>query len=230
MELPIGTLVNAGAVLAGSLLGIRMKSFLPDHVKKIVFQAIGLFVLVLGIKMSLVSNDELKILFAIFLGGITGVVFKLDERIHHGADRLKKRLNIGQDNFSEGMVTAFLIFCVGSMTIIGAFNEGLLGDRELLYTKSLLDGITALVLAASFGWGVAFSIIPLLIFQGALTLLAVYFESILSPNIITDLKAVGGILILGIGINILEIKQIKMMSLLPSLVWIVLIHLILNQF
>lgn len=230
MELPIGTFVNAAAVLAGSLLGIRMKSFLPDHVKKIVFQAIGLFTLVLGIKMSLVGTDELKILLALFLGGISGVVFKLDQRIHSGADRLKSKLNIGQANFSEGMVTAFLIFCVGSMTILGAFNEGLTGDRELLYTKSLLDGITAIVLAASFGWGVAFSIIPLLIFQAGLTLLAVYLESILSPAIISDLKAVGGVLILGIGINILEIKSIKMMSLLPALIWIVLIHLVANQF
>ena len=230
MELPIGTLVNAGAVLAGSLLGVRMKSFFPDQVKKVVFQAIGLFVLVLGVKMCLTSNDELKILLSLFFGGLTGVVLKLDERIHKGADRLKHKLNIGQANFSEGMVTAFLIFCVGSMTILGAFNEGLTGDRELLYTKSLLDGITAIVLAASLGWGVAFSIIPLLLFQGGLTLLAVYLESILSPDIISDLKAVGGILILGIGINILEIKSIKMMSLLPSLIWIVIIHLIVNQF
>lgn len=146
-----------------------------------------------------------------------GELVRLDKRIETLSDALKSKLKFKDQGFTEGLVTAFLIFCIGSMTIVGALNEGISGDKSLLLTKSMLDGFTSIALASTFGVGVLFSVIPMLVVQGGITVFAGLFQNLFSDILLAQLTATGGVLILGIGINLLEIKTIKVINLLPSL-------------
>ena len=222
MELPIGTIINVFAVLAGGLLGLGLRKVFPDKIKEIIFQGIGLFVIVLGTKMAFETNHPLVMVFAIVSGGLIGEWLNLELTLNRLSNFFKRAIKSKDSSFNEGLVTAFLLFCVGSMTIVGAMNEGLSGDRELLYTKSLMDGISAIVLAASFGAGVVFSVVPMLIFQGGITLLATQVQSYISEAYITEISAVGGLMILGIGLNILGIAKVRVVNMLPALITVLL--------
>lgn len=222
--MPLGSIVNATTVIVGSILGMLIRKSLPERIKGIIFQAVGLSTLVLAMQMSLQEGGNFLILiFSLILGGILGEVLKLDMRLDAFGDALKSRIKIKNDRFTEGLVTAFLIFCVGSMTFVGALNEGLNGDRTLIFSKSILDGFTSIVLASVYGVGVLFSALPLFIVQAGLTLLAAQFQMLFPATLIVQLTAVGGVLILGIGLGLLEIKQIKTVNLLPSLLVVTLL-------
>ena len=215
--MPWGTLINVAAVLVGGTIGLLLHKNLPKRLQLIAFQAIGLCTLFLGVQMSLQVKDPLILIFSVLIGGIVGELMRLDEKIGSLSDKLKKAIGSGDANFTQGLVTAFLIFCIGSMTIVGALNEGISGDQSLLLTKSVLDGFTAIALASTYGVGVLFSVIPMFIFQGGLTVFASQFGGLFSANLLAQLTATGGILILGIGFNLLEIKQIKVINMLPAL-------------
>lgn len=223
--MPIGTIVNTIAVILGSFLGLFLHKNLPKKMKAIVFQGIGLSVLVIGMQMALKVENPLVLIFSILIGGIIGETINLDLRFENLSDFLKNKIKSKNEKFTEGLITAFLIFCVGSMTIIGAINEGLKNDRTLLLTKSILDGFTSIALASTYGAGVLFSAIPLFIFQSALTLFSAQFQSFFSTMMINQLTATGGVLILGIGINLLDIKKIKVINLLPALIVVIIITL-----
>ena len=169
-------------------------------------------------------------LVSLIIGTIIGESLCIEKGIESLSNKLKIKLQSENKLFSEGLITAFLLYCIGSMTFVGSIEEGIHQDRTLMYTKSLMDGITSILLASSFGTGVLFSAIPLIIFQSALTLGAFYFESYLHPELITDISAVGGIIIIGIGFNIVEITKIKVSNMLPALLLIIpiyhLIHLV----
>jgi len=216
-----GTLINAGAILLGSTIGLLFHSRLPERFVRIVFQGIGLFTLFLGFYMGLKTNNLFFIIISIVLGGIIGEIINLDLLINKLGYNIKTKLKSDNSKFSEGLVTAFLLFCMGSVTILGAIEEGLGGKPNLLLAKSVLDGVSSIALAAAFGYGVAFSVIPLILYQGGLTLLAAYFGDYFSQTIINELTAVGGLILIGLGINILEIKQLKILNLLPALIIIV---------
>ncbi len=207
-----GTIVNVITVLVGSMLGIFFKSKLPARYTKIVFQGLGLFTLVLGVYMALKSDHFLVMVFSLITGGIFGELLRLEERLDFFANSLKKKLKFGSERFSEGMVTSFLLFCMGSMTIMGAINEGLGNGSDLLMTKAVMDGFASIALASAFGIGVAFSVIPLLIYQGGLTIMTAFLGNYFSEVITNDLTAVGGVLLVGLGFNILEIKKIKVLN------------------
>lgn len=221
--MPIGTFVNAGTVIIGSLIGILLRKHFPLKIKQIVFQAIGLSTLVIGIKMSLEVRNILILIFSMLLGGITGEFLGLDKGLERLTDRIKKKFKSSGEHFGEGLVTAFLIFCVGSMTIVGALDEGLRADHTVLLTKSVLDGFTSIALASTYGAGVLFSFLPLLVFQGGITLLAFISKDFFTPVMISQMTAVGGAMILGLGINLLEIKKIRIINLLPALVYVVIL-------
>ncbi len=157
------------------------------------------------------------------IGGIIGEAIDLEKHFEGLGDFLSRKIKSKEKNFAEGLVTAFLIFCVGSMTILGAIEEGLTGGYSLLLAKSVLDGFTSLALASTYGIGVLFSFIPLLVYQGGLTVLAIQCQGFFSERVINELTAVGGVLILGLSINLLGIKKIKVANLLPALVIIVLL-------
>jgi len=222
-KLPIGTFINMLTVTIGSIIGIWLQQVFPANIEAIIFQAIGLGTLVIGINMCLkVPEGYLLIfIFSLILGGILGELLGLQQVLHQLGDFIKNSLNIEESHFTEGLVTAFLLFCVGSMTVVGAIEEGIQGKRELLLVKSTLDGITSIAFAATYGIGVLFSIVPMLLFQGGITVLASHLQSFFTKNIIDQLSGVGGVLIIAIGINMLQLGEINIENLLPGLLVVV---------
>lgn len=223
MILPLGTLTNVATVLLGSGLGIFLHNRMSSGIRDIVFQGIGLCTLVIGTDMALKLENPLVLIFSVVLGGILGQLVGLESRFEALAQLLKKKVRSDNALFTDGLITAFLIFCVGPMTILGAFDEGIRGDATLLYTKSMLDGFTSIALASTYGMGVAFSVLPLFLYQFALTLFGQSLQDFLSPTMVNQLTAVGGVLILGIGLNLLEIRRVNISNLLPSLLIVVLL-------
>lgn len=225
-----GTIINISTVLLGSLIGILFRSKLPERFIKIVFQGIGLFTIVLGVSMSLKSNHLLVMVFSLIIGGIVGELLRLETKVESVANSLKNKFKLGNERFSEGMVTAFLLYCMGSMTILGAIDEGIGNGYDLLLTKSIMDGFASIALASAFGVGVAFSVVPLLIYQGGLTVLSAFLGDYFSDIITNDMTAVGGVLLVGLGINILEIKKIKVLNLLPAILAAIVLSWLYMQF
>jgi uncharacterized protein len=213
----LGTIINAGTILLGSSIGLLLHSRMPKRINKIVFQVIGLFTMFLGVYMALKTNNFLILIFSVLIGGIIGEGLDLEAHINKSAEKLKGKIKARHDNFSEGLVTAFIVFCVGSLAILGAFEEGLEGNRHLLLVKSLLDGFTSIALASAYGSGVAFSVVPLIIYQGGLTLLASYLRNVLSTPVIAEMSSAGGLLLLGLGLSLLDIKKINVVNMLPAL-------------
>lgn len=212
-----GTLVNIATVIAGSLLGFFFHSRLPERFVKITFQAIGLFTIYIGIMMTMKTGELLILIFSMVVGSIAGEWINLDRHINRFSDWVKLKIKSKNETFSEGMITAFLLFCMGSMTILGAFEEGTQGNSDLLIAKSVMDGFSSLALASALGIGVLFSIFPLLLFQGGLTLLAWWFGNLMPEVVINEMTATGGLMLVGLGISIMEIKKIKVINMLPSL-------------
>jgi len=219
----IGTLVNAGAVIAGGIVGMLLNKSLHDRYKTIYFQAVGLFTLAIGISMVYNMQHILIVVGSLAVGSLLGEWMNLEKGVERVSQHMKTKFRVGNDRFSEGLITAVLLYCIGSMTILGAIQEGTGGSSDLLLTKSLMDGFSSILLASAFGVGVIASAVPLLIFQGGLTLLAMYASSFFSPQIIQGLTSVGGILLIGLGINILEIKKLRIMNMLPALLVVVLL-------
>lgn len=218
-----GTLINVGAIIIGGGLGLLFHAHLPKRLTDSFFQAIGLFTLFLGFSMSLKTDNPLLLVFSLILGALVGTLLRLQERIENLGTNIQTKLKLKGGHFSEGLVTAFLMFCMGSMTILGAIEEGLGGEPNLLLIKSLMDGFSSIALAAALGVGVIFSVVPLLIYQGGLTLLAAYLGSSLTNLMVNELAATGGILLIGLGITILGIKKIEVLNLIPALLFIVLL-------
>lgn len=214
----IGTIVNVGAVILGSAIGLAFRSRIPQRLFEIVFQAIGLFTICLGLVMAFKANNMLIMVFSLVTGSLLGEWINIEKATEKLSDKVKYKLGKADDaSFSTGMITAFLLFCMGSMSILGCFDEGMGKGSSLLFTKSIMDGFSAIALTAAFGIGVMFSSIPLFIYQTSLTLLAILLGSIIPEAIITELSAIGGILILGLGFTILDIKKIRVLNMLPAL-------------
>ena len=224
-----GTIVNVAAVAIGSSVGLLVGARLPKKITTSVFNAMGLFTMFLGVYMALKGQNFLVMVFSLIIGTIAGEMMLLETKVEGLSDRLKKALKLGNPKFTEGMLTAFLLFCMGSMTILGAIDEGVGNGSEILLTKSLMDGFSSIALASAFGIGVTFSVIPLFIFQGGITLFAYWLGEFFPEVIINDLTAVGGILLIGLGINILELKHIKIMNMLPALLFAILFSWIANS-
>lgn len=243
----IGTLTNTAAIIVGSIIGVMVKSRLSRKMVNIVFQGIGLFALVLGISMSQKSANLLLVVASIVSGAIIGELLKIDKYVYRLSDYLRRLsrkkpfsgkqdlpdrdpddvANAGAESgFAEGFITASMLFCVGSMSILGALEEGMGQAPTLLYTKSIMDGVTSLILASSFGIAVIFSCIPVLIYQGGLTIFAAFIMRFMNDQMIADLTAVGGVLLIGMAIEILKIKDIKVINMLPSLLVIILLSYI----
>ena len=219
----VGTIINVITVVAGSALGLALNKRLPHRFVKIFFQVVGLFTFFLGISMALKTTHELHLIMALITGALIGEFLNLEKLTEKFSDFIKRKLKIGNEKFTEGMLTAFLLYCMGSLTILGAIEEGMGGSSKLLMIKSLMDGVSSIALASGLGIGVMFSAIPLLIYQGGLTLLAMGFGEFVPQVIIAELSAVGGILLIGLAISILEIKKINVMNMLPALAMIVIL-------
>ena len=216
-----GTVFNCITVLLGGSLGLFIGKFIPQKLQTTIFNAMGLFIMYVGISMSLSTKHSIAVLLSLVLGAVTGNVLGLEEKLNSLGDTIKAKLRASDSRFTEGFVTAALVFCLGSMSIIGAFNDGLRHDPELLMTKGIMDGISSVLFAGSMGLGVVFSVIPMFIYQAGLTFLAVWAEPYITPEIYANISGIGGLMILGIGLNFLKITSLKLGDMLPGLVYVV---------
>ena len=228
-----GTLLNLVTVLVGSALGLSLRGRLPERVVTTTMQAIGLTTLFIGVgnafDLNKVSEPPgvILALMALALGGILGEWWRLEEGLEGLGETLKRRFR-GQGRFTEGFVASSLLFCVGPLTLIGSIQNGLAGDNSFLVLKSTLDGFAALALSATFGFGVIFSAVVIALYQGTLSLAAGRFAALIpdpssDPRVLL-INGVGGIMIVGLGFNLLEIKRIRVASLLPSLALVVVLY------
>jgi uncharacterized membrane protein YqgA involved in biofilm formation len=214
----LGTLINVGAIILGSLIGLAIHAKLPERLTRIAFQGIGLFTVFLGFTMAAKTSNFLVMIFSIVPGSIIGELIGIEKHMDRLGEHIKQKVGSKNKSFSEGFITAFLLFCMGSMAILGSIEEGLGGKPNLLIAKSVLDGFSSLALSASLGIGVIFSALPLFIYQGGITLFASSLQQFFTATLINELSAVGGLLLIGLGINILEIKRLSILNMLPSLV------------
>lgn len=214
-----GTIVNTVAVIVGAALGILFRKGIPEKSKTTIMQGIGLAVILVGIKMAVKVDNELIVIISLALGALIGEMMRIDYYLNSFAQKLEKMVGAGngEGNFVKGFVSASLIFCVGAMAIMGALEGGLTGTYKILYVKSSLDFITSIILSSTLGIGVAFSALPIFLYQGAITLLASGIKPFLTDTITLYMTGTGGLLIVGIGINILGIKEINVANLLPSI-------------
>jgi uncharacterized membrane protein YqgA involved in biofilm formation len=192
---------------------------LPQRMKEILMQALGLSVILIGLKMAITGERLLLTVGSLLLGGMTGEVIGIEKHLEGLADSLKKIFRSNSRSFVEGFVTASLLYLVGAMTIVGAIQDGISQDPNTLYVKSLLDGVASIALASSLGIGVAFSALSVLVVQGSLTLAATHLTFLQNPDVLGAVTSTGGLLIVGIGINLLEIRKIRTGNLLPAIVY-----------
>lgn len=227
----LGTIVNTAAIIFGGLLGLLFGQALPEKMKRTVIQGIGLAVLLIGGSMALQTKNPLIVIASLVIGGVIGEWIDIELRLQHFGQWLERKFekNGQVTGFTKAFVTASLIYCVGAMAIMGSLESGLRGNHNILFAKSMLDGITAIVFASSMGVGVVVSAVPVFIYQGAITLAAGLLQGMLSSQVIAEMGATGGLLILGIGFNILEIKEIKVGNLLPAIFISVPITLLFNK-
>ena len=217
-----GTVFNCIAVLLCGSLGLAIGRFIPEKLHTTIFNSMGLFILYVGINMSLSTKHSIAVLLSLVLGAVTGNLLGLEEKLNSLGDTLKAKLHAKDSGFTQGFVSATLVFCMGSMAIIGAFNDGLRHDPELLITKGIMDGIASVLFAGSMGLGAVCSVIPVFIYQGALTLIAVWAEPFITPEMYANISGIGGLMIMGIGTNFLKITSLKLGDMLPGLVYVIL--------
>lgn len=228
----MGTLINVVAIVLGSLIGVLLGNRLPEKMSRTLTDAMGLVVLVIGaLNLGELGNQEFKaatepfptiliVLASLLIGGVTGSLLKIEQRLEQFGSWLQRRSSAAgdRDKFIQGFVNASLLFTIGPMAVLGALQDGLGQGFEILGLKATLDGFTSIAFSATMGWGVAFSAIPVAIWQGGLTLLALAAGSVLSTALVTSITATGGILLLGTGLRLMNIRMVAVADLLPALV------------
>ena len=215
-----GTLINVTTVVVGATCGTALGARLPQDMRATIMDGLGLITILIGLSMGLKTQNILVVLGSVILGGILGEMMGIDNQLSALAKRLEKALgglSLGKGRFAEGFMTASLVFCVGPMTIMGSIQDGLTGDFSTLAVKSALDGFASVAFAASLGMGVAFSALFILVYQGGITLLASWASSVLTDAMVVEMSAVGGVLIFGIGLGLLDIKKVRVANLLPAI-------------
>ncbi|GBE14057.1 MAG TPA: DUF554 domain-containing protein [Proteobacteria bacterium] len=220
-----GTLVNVIAIIVGSILGRYLGHLLSERVRGTVISGMGLAVLLIGFQLAFQTKQPLILIGSIILGGIAGEALHIEATLDGVGRRLQERFS-GAGNVAEAFVTASLLYCVGALAIMGSIQDGLGGSPSILYAKSALDGVASVALASTLGIGVIFSALPVLVYQGLITMAAGSVQFLLTDPVIAEMNAVGGLLIVGIGLDLLKIKKIPVGNLLPGifvapvLVWI----------
>ena len=221
----LGVIVNVGAVVVGALLGLLFRKGIPERVSEAVMFAMGLCSLFVGITGLSGDANAIVIIVSMVLGTIVGTLLNIDGGVNRMGQFIEKKMKgHGDGNIVEGFMTASLLFCVGAMAIIGSLNSGLLGDHEVLFTKSVMDMISACMLASALGIGVIFSAAAVLVYQGAIVLLAELLQNVLTNELlITNITCVGSLMIIAIGLNLLGVTKIKVADQLPALLFVPLV-------
>jgi uncharacterized protein len=213
----LGSVANAAAIIVCGIIGSFLKKGMPKRFGDLVIAALGFFTLMLGVSFAMKLEHPLVVIFSLVIGAGLGEWIDIEKRMDNFGNRVQDRLKGFKGNFSQGFVTASLLFCVGSMAIMGSLQSGLANNHDTLYTKAVMDGVISVVFASTMGIGVAASALPVFIYQGAITLLAAFLQPYLSAAVVLEMTAVGGILLVGVGFNILEIKRVKVGNLIPAI-------------
>jgi uncharacterized membrane protein YqgA involved in biofilm formation len=216
-----GTLLNLLTVLLGGLVGTFLGDRLPPRLRENVVAGVGLFVLVMGVKFAVDTANLLYLLGAILIGGVIGSLAGIERRLNDLGAAIERRFTAAGETrvetIAEGFVTASIVFCVGPLTFLGAIRNGLSGDASLLAIKSILDGVSAIAFAATLGWGVLLSLVVILVYQGGLAAGASVFSGLLSEAQLREMSAVGGLLIVGVGLKLLKIRDVQVADYLPAI-------------
>lgn len=224
----LGTIVNTILIIIGAILGSFLTR-IPESMKNTILKGIGIAVIVLGIQMGIQTDNFLIVIISIVLGAVFGEIIDLDKKFNSLGEWLEKRLGKKgkTGSISQGFVTASLIFVIGAMAVIGALDSGIRGDHQVLYTKGIIDGFTAIILTSTLGIGVIFSSIPVFLYQGIIALLSTQIESFVPSELlmllINEITAVGGLMIVAIGLNLTEIVKVKVANFLPGLIVVAII-------
>lgn len=218
----LGTIVNALAIVAGSIMELLFSRGIPEHYKVTVQNGVGLSVVLIGVKSALVADNLLVVIISIVIGSICGELARIENRLEQLGTYLETKVagrngDNGESSFAKGFVTASLVFCVGSMAIVGSLESGLTGNHQTLFAKSVLDGVTSIIFASTMGLGVAFSAAAVFLYQGAITLTAVFMKSFLVATTVQEMTSAGGLLILAIGLNMLGLTRIRVGNMLPAI-------------
>lgn len=229
-----GTIVNTVAIIGGGLIGYKLKG-IREEIGTTVMQGLGLAVLLLGILMGMKSDQFLILIASLVLGSVVGELLKIEDGLNKAGKWLEKKVSKGSEGkIAVAFVTTTLIYCVGSMAILGSLDSGLRNDHQILFTKAMLDGFSAIIFASTLGIGVVFSAIPVLLYQGALTIGSTLISQYISPELldkmINEITATGGIMIMAIGVNILGILKIRVANMLPAILFAALFVWILERF
>ncbi|WP_297278445.1 DUF554 domain-containing protein [uncultured Brachyspira sp.] len=224
----LAVFVNMIAVLIGSLIGLVFKNKLSKRYENPVFVSAGIISLTIGIMMAITTKHILIFAISMMLGGLTGTFVKIEEKIEYFGEFLKRKFTLKDNsgNFALGFLTASILFCSGSMAIVGSFQAGTQGVYDLIFTKSVIDGFVAIFMSTVYGVGVSFSIISIFLYQGTLTILSSFLEPYVSETMLTEVSAVGGATVMMIGINLLKLAKIKTGDFLPALIYSILLVLL----
>jgi uncharacterized membrane protein YqgA involved in biofilm formation len=214
-----GTLLNSATVLAGGLIGTFLGDRLPPRLRENVVAGVGLFVAVMGVKFAIDTASLLYLLGAVLIGGIVGSLVGIERRLNDLGAAIQRRFATpgGSSTIAEGFVTASIVFCVGPLAFLGAIRNGLSGDPSLLAIKSVLDGFSAIAFAATLGWGVLLSLVVILVYQGGLAAGASVFANLLTDAQLREMNAVGGLLLVGVGLKLLKIRDVQVADYLPAI-------------
>lgn len=215
----LGTIVNAAAIIVGAILGTLFHNGLPERFKTVLMQGLGLCVVLIGAQGAIKTENVMIVILSVVLGGALGALIGIEDGLDRFGKKVQSKLSTGASDtdIGKGFVAATLIFCVGSMAIVGSMDAGLRADYSTLFAKSMLDGVTSMVLASTMGIGVALSALSVLVYQGAITLLSGLVAPLLTDRIVTEMSAVGGLLIIGIGLNMFREKHLRVGDLLPAI-------------
>jgi len=219
----MGTIINALAIIVGGALGLLFRKGFPERIAQTTLQVLGLFSMLVGVGMALQGQELIMVLISLALGAGLGEWLDIEGRLDRFGRWLEERLNLKEGSPAKGFIYASLLFCVGSMAIVGSITDGLKGDHSILVTKAMMDGIVSIPFAASMGFGVLGSAVPILLYQGSLTLLASKIQAFFTPAIVRELTSVGGVIVMGIGVNILGLQKVRVGNFIPALVFIVLL-------
>lgn len=222
----MGTIINVGTIIIGGLVGLVFRERFPERITQTALQVMGLFTLLVGIQMGLQGKEPILTLTSLAGGAILGEVIGIEAWLERFGKWIERLMKVTEGSPAKGFIYASLVFAVGSMAIVGSIADGVKGDHSILITKAVMDGIISIPFAAGMGPGVLASAATVLVYQGSLTILAKGLQSFFSPEMITELTAVGGVLVMGIGINILGLQKIKVANFLPALLVVIVLTLI----
>ena len=224
----LGTLVNTMAIVAGSLVGLAFSRFIPKKNTDTLIYAVAFAVILMGLKMAWKTDAFIMLICTLALGSIIGELIRIEDQLNRLGKWLEGKFSMSGGRLAKGFVTTSLLYCVGSLAIVGSLESGLSGNHDILFAKSVLDGLASIIFAASLGIGVLFSAASVFLYQGLITVGASFLKQFLTTEVITQMSAVGGLLIVAMGFNMLEMVRIKVGNMLPA-IFLPLIYFMVKQ-